>query len=419
MLTKEENELICRVGPGTPMGGVLRRYWLPVCLAEEVAEPDGPPVAARLAGEDLVVFRDSDGRIGLLDEHCPHRGASLAIGQNGLGGLSCLYHGWKYDVSGRCLEMPTEPEDTPYREKVRAVSYPVREAGGLLWTYLGPQELTPSFPNFEFIAVSSPNRAAAKLIGNANFVQAIEGGIDSAHAPILHKSEIKPTPGSPYPSMDTRPSLEMEDTEYGFRYAAIRKTLEDPENKFFVRITEFIAPFYAQVAPRLMQIFVPVDDYHTASYLILYDPVRPVDADFLRTMQGLRLGIDLDAAYRPFRQRGNKWLQDREAMRSGESWTGVHGILMQDNLVQESMGPIQDRTREHLASADMAVIQMRRVLLDCVRRVQDGGAPAGLESDLQKAIGAVGIIERGQPWQSLLEKDGEGSSGRFQIFERR
>jgi phthalate 4,5-dioxygenase oxygenase subunit len=214
----------------------------------------------------------------------------------------------------------------------------------------------------------------------------------------------------------------VEDTDYGFRYAAIRKSVDDPENKRFVRITQFIVPFYAPVAVRLGQIFVPLDDYHTASYLVLYDTAGPVDQDVLRTLQGLRVAVDLDSSYRSLRNRENNWLQDREAMKQGKSWTGVHGILQQDNIVQESMGPIANRTKEHLGATDAAVIRMRRIMLESVRRVQEGGDPIGLDRpiDYFGIRDGAGVIDKDTPWQTLLDSNEEQSKfSRYQMFVKR
>src|SRR5487761_1247257 len=186
MLTREENELLTGIGPGTPMGGMLRRYWLPACLSSEIAEPDSDPVRVRLLGEDLVAFRDSEGRIGLVSEYCTHRGASLFFGRNEEGGLRCLYHGWKYDVEGRILDTPCEPADSTFKERLRQPTYPVHEAGDMVWAYMGPPEKLPAFPNFEWTLVPPANRSIAKMRADCNYIQSLEGTLDYAHAMILH-----------------------------------------------------------------------------------------------------------------------------------------------------------------------------------------------------------------------------------------
>ena len=415
MLTREENELLCRVGPGTPMGAMLRRYWIPACLSEELPERDGPPKRLRLLGEDLIAFRDSEGRVGVFDESCPHRGASLRLARNELGGLRCLYHGWKFDVTGRCLEMPAEPAGSAFRDRVKAIAYPVRERADLVWVYMGPPERTPPFPEFEWVAADGEHRWITKIEEECNFIQAMEGSIDSAHASILHGSEIRPTAqGADYspgaatiqrPSEDSAPTLEVENTDFGFYYAALRMPMNDPENSLFVRIVPFIAPFYTLIPPVYPLIFVPLDDHHTAWYTVLHDPARPV-APLLeghKALFGFEIGKDLDEGYRMFRNGGNGWLQDRSAMKNG-SFTGLTGVSIQDAVVQESMGPIIDRTREHLGATDAAVIRMRRLMIDSARRVQEGGEPLGLDKPVDYAgiRSAVATISKGTHWLSLV-----------------
>ena len=187
MLTPAENELLTRIGPGTPMGSMFRRYWLPALLSEELPDPDGTPVRFRLMGEDLVAFRDSGGGVGVLEEHCPHRQASLALGRNEEGGLRCIYHGWKFDRSGVCLDIPTEPPELRFKEKMRARAYPARESGGLVWTYMGPPELDPPFREFQWLSQPAGFFKEFKTLEECNYAQAIEGGLDEAHTPILHR----------------------------------------------------------------------------------------------------------------------------------------------------------------------------------------------------------------------------------------
>src|SRR5712692_5556899 len=187
MLPRHENELLTRVGSGTPMGETMRRYWIPACLSREIAEPDGPPVRVRLLGEDLVAFRDSADRIGLLDEFCPHRRVSLFFGRNEECGLRCVYHGWKFDVDGRCVDQMNEPEDLQFKHKIRTQSYPTTEVGGVIWAYMGPRELLPPLPKFAWTQAPATHRNVSKVIEECNWVQALEGGIDTSHAPILHR----------------------------------------------------------------------------------------------------------------------------------------------------------------------------------------------------------------------------------------
>ncbi|MBV8089314.1 MAG: Rieske 2Fe-2S domain-containing protein, partial [Alphaproteobacteria bacterium] len=249
MLTREDNELVTRTGPGTPMGNVLRRYWIPAFLARELPEPDCPPVRVRLLGEKLVGFRDSQGRVGLVDEFCPHRRASLWFGRNEESGLRCVYHGWKFDVDGNCVDQMNEPE--PFCQKVRLTTYPTVEIGGLIWAYMGPREKMPPPPAFEWTQVPETHRHVSKVWEECNWLQALEGGIDTSHAPILHRTITANTtrPGIPVQGPFVRgkaPTLEVDVTDYGYRYVGIRPLDED---KTYVRSYHFVMPF-TQIRPQ-------------------------------------------------------------------------------------------------------------------------------------------------------------------------
>jgi phthalate 4,5-dioxygenase oxygenase subunit len=422
MLTREENELLCRIGPQAPMGAMMRRYWLPAAMSQELAA-DGAPRRVRLLGEDLVAFRDSNGRVGLLEELCPHRGVSLMLARNEECGLRCLYHGWKFDVAGKILDMPAEPEPEGLIDRVRAVAYPVREAGGIVWAYLGPAGTEPPTPDFEFTTFPDAQNVIVKARIDCNWVQCLEGVIDSAHTNYLHADTFKPAPGlqnSVYrdealfvarPSSDGKPRFEVEDTGYGFRYAALRKPLVDADKDVFVRTTLFVAPFHGLFAGQAgwasHQAFVPIDDEHTMLYFVRTSLDRPVDeAERQRhaAWSGLTPGVDIDGDFRKFRNRDNDWQQDRAAMQRGTSYSGVKGVQMEDAVVQESMGRIYDRSREHLGTGDAAVIRMRRLMLQSMRRFVAGAAPPlGLAApvDHSRLRATEGIIPIGTPWQTL------------------
>lgn len=434
MLSREENELLARVGPEAPMGAMLRRYWIPACLSEEISEPDDPPVRVRLLGEDLVAFRDTDGRIGIMDEYCPHRSASLALGRNEGCGLTCLYHGWKIDVDGNILETPSEPGESTFKDRLKHIAYSTREAGGFVWVYMGPPEKEPVFPEYSWMKAPASHVAVAKIREDANWVQALEGAIDSAHSSTLHSSEIRAaegtvesvsgTPGEEdivdengsfrigRPSADPAPRLEAQTTPYGFRYAAIRTPIKDPETTKYVRITEFAAPFIAFIPGSSeyasIQIFVPMDDYHTMFYFVQCVPDEPANQEAWKRMHYAQVGVDLDENYGKLRNRENNYLQDRGAMQRGESFSGIEGVPTQDMAVQETMGPICDRTREHLGASDVAIIRMRRIMLKSVREFQEGKDPVGLgdpESIAHDQIHAAdGIIPIDFPWEELLKE---------------
>ena len=254
MLTKEENDLLCRVGPERPMGRMMRRYWLPMLLSSDL-DRDGDPKRVRLLGEDLVAFRDDAGQIGLLDERCPHRRASLVLGRNENGALECLYHGWRIHRSGKILDTPVEPEDSTFKDRIRATAYKTCEAGGAIWAYLGPAALEPAKPSFHFTQIAPNQVMIIRAHTRTNWAQGLEGVIDSAHTLLLHQDNVRPRAAdrtlreangvSHRPSVDTRPTMKTEDTSYGFRYGAIRRPIVDSDLQKYVRVSLFIAPIFA------------------------------------------------------------------------------------------------------------------------------------------------------------------------------
>jgi len=419
MLSREENELLTNVSDDAPMGAALRRYWFPALLSEELAEPDGTPIPVRLLGEDLVAWRDTAGRIGLMDERCPHRLASMTIGRNEDCALTCIYHGWKFDVTGACLDMPTEPPGYNFRNRIRIKAYPTHEAGGIIWTYMGPPELQPPFPAYAFTALPREQCAVVKIGIRANYLQTVEGAIDSAHSWFLHRGSSRDWEKRLSVSEDQSPKLEAEDTAYGFRYAAIRKPIVDPETTKYVRVTLFAAPSTAFIPPPLnpdlpvhTQIFVPMDTENTMLFDVFYaQNGTPVDGAALRRSLHAQPGVDLDERWFRFAKRENRWKQDRTAMAAG-SWTGIMGFQNQDIAAQESMGRIVDRSREHLGTSDVAVIRMRRRLLETLRRSQAGEALVGQESPIayERMASEQRVIPIDEPWQSVGAHAGEFSA---------
>jgi phthalate 4,5-dioxygenase oxygenase subunit len=409
MLSRQENEMLCRVGPDTPMGQMMRRYWLPAAMSTELVA--GTPKRVRLLGENFVAFRGDDGEAGILDEACPHRGASLVLARTEGCALRCLYHGWKIDRSGAVLEMPPEPEGSAFTAKVRVPAYPVYESGGIAWTYLGPLP-APPVPAFAYSRVPGTYRVNAKFRTDCNWVQSLEGAIDTAHSNYLHSDDIVASEGeapsrwmvtrTARPSVDGRPRIMTEDTDYGFRYAAIRRPIVDPEINQYVRVTHFVAPFTAIIPLgdlQNVQIFLPIDDEHTYQYNVKFSFEEPPP----ERARGGSIGPD-DGDYGTNRHRDNNWLQDRDAMKTA-SFTGIEVIRNQDTAVQESMGPIFDRSKEHLGMSDVAIIRMRRRMLDSVRAFKERGAiPLALDEpfDYGAVVAAEGMLPLGQPWQDLL-----------------
>ena len=424
MLTPEDNELLCRITRSKPMGQMVRRYWMPALLSDEI-ECDSQPVRVRLMGENLVAFRDSNGDVGLIQELCPHRGASLFLARNEECGLRCLYHGWKFDVSGKILDMPTENNNEAIIDRIHATAYPVQEIGGIIWAYMGPKGDEPPPINFEFTKYPDSHLVHTKMHIQCNWVQCLEGVLDSAHANYLHSDTFKPTANSlssdyrgdslvvDRPSGDGQPRFEIENTSYGFRYAAIRRAMTEEVDKSYVRVTLFVAPFYGLFAGQknwgALQAFVPIDDENTMLYFVRYNLKQPVD-DKERERQiawsGLIPGVDIDQNFHMMRNRENNWLQDRAAMEAGQSASGLRGVQVEDAVIQESMGPIYDRSKEHLGATDIAVVRMRSLLLRSVRGfVREEKTPLGLNKKIpyERLRGEEAIISRETTWQEVCD----------------
>ena len=419
MLTREQNDLLCRVEGTAPMGGIMRRHWLPVCMSEEVAENDGAPVKSRLVGEDLVVFRDSNGKLGVLDEYCPHRGASLVFGRNEECGLRCLYHGWKFDVDGNILEMSAEPDGAALMKSLKQKSYPVREAGGFVWAWLGPKEGMREFEPPAWAPKPGIKYAIVKMHAACNWAQVLEGSIDSAHSSSLHSTNM-PAAEDVYgstatddawyrPSNDKAPKMQFEPTAYGFRYAALRKPIKNPDTHQYVRTTLFLAPFTVLIPPNnqynLAQMLVPIDDVNTMFYWIAWhpDPNKGITQEKWRRFCAATVGEDLNPDFTKKRTLQNLYMQDRAAMKAGD-FTGIKGIPTQDMAMWESMGPISDRSRDHPGSSDMAVVQFRRMMLAATKKFQESGAVIGAAEGRTPYVqlsSFEGVVPKTTDWKTL------------------
>ena len=417
MLAPAENERLTRTGPATPMGHVLRRYWIPALLAWEVSEPDGAPVRVKLLGESLVAFRDSAGRIGLLDEFCPHRLASLYFGRNEECGLRCVYHGWKFDVDGHCIDMMNEPESLQFKDKIRQIAYPTLELGGVIWTYMGPPECIPPPPRFDWTGVPDSHRHVSKVVQECNWLQALEGGIDTSHVPILHRtfnpnsSSAGWTPETPWVRV-TAPRMEVELTDYGHRYIGIWP-LNDSEKH--IRAYHFVMPFH-QLRPSVTaeghaavagHIWVPMDDdtcmVYNWDYSLTDHPLSEADRLEERLGNG-PMDVDRQNGFRSIRNRDNQYRLDRELQKTS-TFTGIEGINIQDRAVQESMGVFVDRAREHLGPADQAIIQLRRLLAQAIRTTESGGTPPGVQTSYYALRALEGMIPRQADWRDHFTLD--------------
>lgn len=390
MLSHEENELLCRIEGNAPMGQLMRRHWMPVCLTEEVDTPDGDPVRARVFGEDLVVFRDTRGRVGVMDEYCPHRNASLVLGRNEECGLRCLYHGWKIDVEGNILEIPSQSDSKKMQERIKHRTYPNQEWGGCIWAYMGPADEEHEFRPPPWAPTEDVRVSIAKVIIPCNWAQILEGAIDSSHSSHLHSSDMVPANVNSAeateetwlrPSTDKAPRLQVEKTSYGFRYAALRKPINNSDTHTYVRSSVFVAPSTTLIPPNnrynVANINVPRDDTSTAFYFIAWGhPSQTPETETWRKFLGTRVGVDLDREYHPYRNRDNNFWQDREMMKAG-NFTGITGFPNQDIAMWVTMGPIADRTSENLGSSDLAINTFRRQMIDAARDYMEGRKTLG------------------------------------------
>ncbi|WP_118136887.1 Rieske 2Fe-2S domain-containing protein [Oceanicella sp. SM1341] len=417
MLTYEENELLTRVTGDAPMARLMRQHWTPVCLIEEVAEPDGKPLRVEVLGESYVAFRDTEGRLGLLDELCPHRKASLVFGRNEDCGLRCLYHGWKMDVEGNVVAMSSEPEGSPLMEKVKARAYPVREWGGFVWAWLGALDAVPEFRPPAFAPQEDTPVAILKIRVPANWAQIHEGQIDSAHSSSLHSSDMKPARVESAsaddkawyrPSTDKSPRMQTETTSYGFHYAAIRKPIRNARTHNYLRITEFVAPYYSLIPPnnayRVASVIVPINDDETAFHFVAWGgPSVPSTAEW-RAFNHAVPGRDLDGKWRSKRTLENDFLQDREAMKNG-SFTGVLGIPNQDIVMWVSMGSRVQRHTDTLGASDLAIVEFRRLMVDAAQKVAEGGPAIGTGGEVAQALIASheGIYPKEVDWRTLVD----------------
>ncbi len=437
MLTSEQNEKLTRVGPGTPMGDVMRRYWIPALLSWELAEPDCPPIEVRLLGEELVAFRDTDGTVGLVSAFCAHRRVSLFWGRNEEHGLRCVYHGWKFDAAGQCVDMPSEPAESNFKDRVRIPAYPTYEAGGVVWAYMGPAEKQPAPPLFEWTQVPPEQRALSKVWEECNWLQALEGGIDTSHSNFLHGGR---PPGKRYDDNDPRgrannystaPTLEVVPTDYGYSYAGIRDMGPDGTNH--VRGYHLVMP-WTQIRSTgknhiAGHMWVPIDDYNTMVYNwhYVYEPENAVGMQALRgegregsipananplwyrdakmpVGGGNEFGtdIDVDNDFRSVRNIANKYLIDRHVQKT-QTYTGITGINTQDRAVQESMGRIADRSLERLGTTDRAIIAARRFLLQAVEAVARGEDPPGVAPTYYKLRAIEKVLPKDANWFEAMK----------------
>jgi phenylpropionate dioxygenase-like ring-hydroxylating dioxygenase large terminal subunit len=375
-MTDEENKLLTRVGPGTGAGQLLRRFWQPAALSEELPQA-GPPRPVRLFGEDLVLFRDEKGRPGLLDMYCSHRRADLSYGRIEDGGLRCLYHGWLYDVNGKCLEQPGEPERGA-RNSIKHTAYPCRELGDIIFTYMGPGA-PPELPCYEALLAPKEHRFIKKYFMECNYLQGAEGDVDPAHPSLLHSRRSVSVSGdqkilSLY-TQDRAPRIDIEPVEFGMRIYTTRKLSPEEvylRTSYYLLPNLFVFPEVTGLNGYTMNCQVPVDDFHHWKYQINFSRDKALDLEKWRSS----FEADITPDYRLLRNKRNRYLQNRDELKS-ETFTGMGTCFaVHDAFATETPGPLQDRTKEHLVSSDLAIITFRKLLLKAIKDLQAGVEPA-------------------------------------------
>jgi phthalate 4,5-dioxygenase len=422
MTSRSENELLTRVGPGTAMGNLMRQYWLPACLSSELVA-DGDPLRLMLLGERLIAFRDSVGQIGIMDHRCPHRCASLFHGRNEEGGLRCVYHGWKFDTAGNCIDMPNLRADQDFRHKVKANAYKATERGGLVYVYMGERKAAPPLPALEAMLCQPGETDLSCRLRECNWLQALEGDIDTSHFSFLHTGKVEAAHIDPdhmdrFQLINRAPEYHVSTTDWGSMYTAYRPA--QPGHTYY-RFAHFVMPFWT-LFPNgpltdniIAQAWVPMDDTHTMSFNLNWnrrtmpltvtrsgEPIPFLD----RGTPALPNTADWFGRWRPVANQSNDYLIDREAQRT-VSYSGIEGVFPQDSAATESMGDITDRTFEHLAPSDRMIIVTRRLLLDAARALRDNGTVPPLVDDPERSAGVRSgelIAPSSQSWLDAYEQ---------------
>jgi phenylpropionate dioxygenase-like ring-hydroxylating dioxygenase large terminal subunit len=418
MLSQEDNELVTRVGPDTPMGNLMRQYWVPALLASELPAPDGDPLRVMLLGEKLIAFRDTNGSVGLIQNHCPHRGASLFFGRNEESGLRCVYHGWKFATDGTCLDMPNEPAESDFKHKVKAVAYPCQERGGVVWTYMGPRESPPPLPDLEPNMLADDQLVLTAIQRECNWLQGLEGDIDTSHLGFLHLGAVDPERTRPgtfahYTVKDRAPRYQVVDTEYGAMYGAYRP---GGDGQLYWRFAQFLFPFYAMIPTGVLGIqvlaraWVPMDDEHML-FFSMGSRISAAQLTGVAANRGLaarrRPGEDVLpntsdwlGRFRLAANASNDYRIDRDKQRRREDFTGIPGIHTQDQAITESMGTIFDRQRERLGTSDVMVIRVRRRLAEAARALAERGVtPPGVDNpDVYRVRSGGALLPVGADW---------------------
>lgn len=424
MLRKEVNDLLTQTDAGTPMGELFRQYWIPAMLADELPENDCPPVRVKLLGEQMIAFRDTDGRYGLLEEFCAHRRVSLWFGRNEECGLRCPYHGWKFDVEGNCVDIPSEGEDSKFREEVKLQAYPLIKVGDVLWTYMGAEESRPTEPLWEFATVAPEQTITTKRIQENNWLQGLEGGIDSSHVSFLHSRELERDPlfkgakANSYNMGDLKPVFEVEPSDGGL-YIGARRNVEG--DKYYWRVTQWVMPCFTMIAPRADHpqhghFWVPIDDETCWTWSYDYHPTRPLTAEERQAcLDGKGIHTkNIPGTFRPEQNKDNDYLMDRAAQKRGETYSGVFGFGMQDASLQESMGPIVDRSRENLVQTDYGIVMTRNRLRKAANDLKDKGVmPPGRDPEHMKVRSIAVVLDTDLKYADACQDEMQAEDGKI------
>jgi nitrite reductase/ring-hydroxylating ferredoxin subunit len=425
MLSKTDTDYLCRIGPGTPMGNLMRQYWMPAIRSDELPAPDCPPLRVKLLGEELIGYRTTSGKVSLIQNACPHRGASLFFGRNEEEGLRCVYHGWKFDINGDCVDMPSEPAESNFKNKVHARAYQTLERGGIIWAYMGPREVPPPLPDIEANMLAEGPQQVSVLYRACNWMQGLEGEMDTVHAAFLHygvaqSSEFQKGQFDYYHYRQRDAKFVTMETDYGTANGAYRPAEEDTN---YWRVTQILFPFFHMIPGGALGenirigAYVPTDDEHHLQWEIgTFKPDGSAEgravargfADMSAPLGSRRLpnGTGWFERFRSDQNMDNDFQIDREAQARGDSFTGIAGIRIQDCAVTESMGIVNDRSIEHLGTTDSFIIRTRRKLLAMAKALEENGTvPIGVDTpQVYRQRSGEMIIPRSQDWWDAYEK---------------
>jgi phthalate 4,5-dioxygenase oxygenase subunit len=417
-MNKDMSETLVRTGPGTAMGNLMRRYWVPILQSSEIAEPDGPQVRIQILGEKLLAFRDTEGQPGIIDEFCSHRGVSLYFGRNEENGIRCSYHGLKFDRNGKCVEVPSAPQIC---ERMNIKSYPCIERGGIVWAYMGPPDKMPAPPELEWCTLPASHVFVSRRLQENNYLQAMEGGIDTAHVSYVHRYEVDTDPmhrgtkALDYIKADGNVIFNIEKTPFGLSLFGRRNGEAD---SYYWRVTQWLFPWFTLIAPfgehsLAGHVWVPIDDHNCWAWSINFHPDKPLSEEERGDMeQGKGIHAEcIPGTFRPVANKENDYLIDRVAQKEKRSYSGIFGFAMQDASLQESMGPIQNHEAERLLPTDKAIVMARRMLHESALGLMQGNEPPALDASAQRVRAAGVLLDRAADpitWAEAHLADGLG-----------